>query len=320
MDDLERPQLGDVIDSPVAIVGMACRFPMAPSPSAFWRLLRAGADAITDAPPARRADNIFYDSAAKPDRAAASAHRAGFLDRIDEFDADFFGISPREARELDPQQRLMLELAWEVLEDARIAPDSAAGSQTGVYLGTIADDYAALVHERGLESVTGHTMTGLHRSFIANRVSYALGLRGPSLTVDTGQSSSLVAVHLACASLRRGECAVAMAGGVHLNIAAQSTMQVLRLGALSPAGSCAVFDASADGFVRGEGAGAVAAEAAGQGARRRRPGVLRHPGQRRQQRRRHLGQPGRARRARAARGAARRLPAGRGPGDQRPVR
>jgi len=240
----------------IAIIGLACRFPMAPSPAAFWRLLRTGADAVTDAPPHRRADNCLYDLASRPD-GSAMPYRAGFLDRIDAFDADFFGVSPREADAMDPQQRLMLELIWEVFEDARTAPDSFRGSQTGVFVGAIADDYATLVHQRGLESITRHTMTGLQRSFIANRVSYTLGLRGPSLTVDTGQSSSLVAVHLACASLQRQECTIAVAGGVHLHIAAHSTMQAIRLGVLSPDGICAAFDERAGGFVRGEGAGAV---------------------------------------------------------------
>ena len=239
----------------IAIVGLACRFPMAPSPADFWRLLRTGTDAVTDAPPDRRADNPLYDPESAP--AGTVPYRAGFLDRVDAFDADFFGVSPREAEAMDPQQRLMLELAWEVVEDARTAPDALRGSRTGVFVGTLADDYAALVHERGPAAITRHTMTGLHRSFIANRVSYTLGLRGPSLTVDTGQSSSLSAVHLACESLRRGECTLAVAGGVHLNIAAPGTLQTLRLGVLSPSGVCATFDASADGFVRGEGGGAV---------------------------------------------------------------
>src|SRR6185437_2045449 len=185
------------------------------------------------------------------------AYRGGFLDRIDEFDADFFGISPREARAMDPQQRLMLELTWEAFEDARVAPGALSESKAGVFIGAIADDYAALVHQRGLDAITAHSMTGLQRSFIANRVSYALGLRGPSLTVDTGQSSSLVAVHLAAASLQRQECAVAMAGGVQLNIAEAGTTQAIKLGVLSPDGKCAAFDERAGGIVRGEGAGAV---------------------------------------------------------------
>src|SRR5581483_9254813 len=237
----------------IAIVGLACRFPAAPSPAAFWRLLRDGTDAVTDAPPHRRADNCLYH----PGEQQSPAHRGGFLDRIAEFDAAFFGISPREAQDMDPQQRRMLELIWEVTEDARVAPDSLRESRTGVFVGAMADDYAALVHQRALESVTGHTMTGLQRGFIANRVSYTLGLRGPSLTVDTGQSSSLVAVHLACASLRRGECSVAVAGGVHLNIAAHGTMAAVKLGVLSPDGICAALDERAAGIVRGEGAGAV---------------------------------------------------------------
>ena len=239
----------------IAVIGLACRFPLAPSPAAFWRLLCAGTDAVTDAPADRRAYNDLYDPASLDGEAVS--HRGGFLDRVDAFDADFFGISPREAEAMDPQQRLMLELVWEAFEDGRTAPGAFRGTATGVFFGVMADDYASLVHERGLESVTSHTMTGLQRSFVANRVSYALGLRGPSLIVDTGQSSSLVAVHLACESLRRGECSVAVAGGVHLNIAAHATMEAVRLGVLSPEGFCATFDEGAEGIVRGEGGGAV---------------------------------------------------------------
>ncbi|MFB7907310.1 type I polyketide synthase [Kitasatospora sp. NPDC056076] len=223
----------------VAVVGIGCRFPQADGPEAFWRLLRAGGDAVTGRP---------------GDRGPA---RGGFLDRVDGFDPEFFGISRREAVAMDPQQRLALELAWEALEDARTGPAGLAGSRTGVFLGVIADDYAALLHGLGPEAVTGHTLTGLQRGVTANRISYALGLHGPSLVVDTGQSSSLTAVHLACASLRSGESELALAGGVSLILAPQSTLALERAGTLSPAGRCHTFDARADGYVRGEGGGIV---------------------------------------------------------------
>jgi acyl transferase domain-containing protein len=140
---------------------------------------------------------------------------------------------------MDPQQRLMLELSWEALENAGIVPSSIKGSQTGVFVGAIWDDYGTLLTRRGAEAITRHTMTGLHRSIIANRASYKLGLHGPSLAVDTGQSSSLVAVHLACESLRRGESTLALTGGVNLTLAPESTLASEEFGGLSPDGrSC----------------------------------------------------------------------------------
>ncbi|MFI9323548.1 type I polyketide synthase [Kitasatospora aureofaciens] len=223
----------------VAVVGIGCRFPQADGPTAFWRLLRGGGDAVTGR---------------TGDRGPA---RGGFLDRVDGFDPEFFGISRREAVAMDPQQRLALELAWEALEDARTRPDGLADSRTGVFLGVIADDYATLLHGLGPEAVTGHTLTGLQRGVTANRISYALGLNGPSLVVDTGQSSSLAAVHLACASLRSGESELALAGGVSLILAPQSTLALERAGTLSPQGRCFTFDERADGYVRGEGGGVV---------------------------------------------------------------
>lgn len=227
----------------IAVVGIACRLPGAVGPDEFWRLLRDGADAIGDAPASRSA--------------GAAVPRGGFLDRVDGFDAGFFGIAPREAAELDPQQRLMLELGWEALEDAGTVPAAQAGGRTGVFLGVAADDYAALSGRRGGGSATPHSLTGLHRSMVANRVSYLLGLRGPSLTVDAGQSSSLVSVHLACQSLRSGESDTAFAGGVSLNLAPESTDRVAKFGALSPDFRCFTFDARANGYVRGEGGGVV---------------------------------------------------------------
>src|SRR5262249_30672042 len=156
----------------------------------------------------------------------------------DEFDAAFFGISPREATVMDPQQRLVLELCWEALEDAGIVASALAESSAGVFIGNIASDYATLFSRRGGGRISPHMMTGLNRGIIANRVSYTLGLRGPSLTVDSAQSSSLLAVHLACASLRSGESSVALAGGVNLMLDPQSTATVERFGALSPDGRC----------------------------------------------------------------------------------
>ncbi|MFF8775226.1 beta-ketoacyl synthase N-terminal-like domain-containing protein, partial [Kitasatospora sp. NPDC015120] len=230
----------------VAVVGLACRLPGAPDPGAFWDLLREGRDAVGE-PPAGRWPS---DTPGVP--------RAGaFLERIDTFDAAFFGISPREAAAMDPQQRLVLELGWEVLEDAGRLPARLRDSRTGVFVGAFLDDYAALVHRRGPDAVDRHTLTGLNRGMIANRLSYQLGLRGPSLTVDTAQSSSLVAVHLACESLRSGESELALALGVNLIAAPDSTLGAARFGGLSPHGRSRPLDAAADGYARGEGGVAV---------------------------------------------------------------
>ncbi len=223
------------------MVGMSCRLPGAPGPASLRRLLAEGREAVGDVPPGRWADGD-------------TTGRGGFVSDVDGFDAPFFGISPREAAAMDPQQRLVLELAWEACEDARIAPGTLRGSGTAVVVGAIAGDYA-LLHDR--LGAGPHTLTGTHRSLIANRVSYVLGLRGPSLTVDSGQSSSLVAVHLAAEQLRRGTAAVALAGGVNLNLLAAGTETVDRFGALSPQGRCHTFDSRADGYVRGEGGGLV---------------------------------------------------------------
>jgi len=233
------------LNEPIAVVGMACRLPGASSPAQFWQLLHDGVDAITEAPRGR------WESDALPVR------RGGFLDRIDGFDPAFFGIAPREAAMMDPQQRLVLELAWEALEDARIVPADLADTGTGVFIGAIWDDYATLLYRTGIESISQYAVTGSHRSIIANRVSYLLGVHGPSMTVDTGQSSSLVAVHMACESLRSGESTTAIVGGVNLNILAESTMGTIRFGGLSPDGRCYTFDARANGYVRGEGGGVV---------------------------------------------------------------
>ncbi|WP_420000099.1 type I polyketide synthase [Streptomyces boninensis] len=233
-------------DDAIAVIGLSCRFPGAPDPDAFWSLLRNGEDAVTEAPADRREQSAAYAS-----------FRGGFLDQPDYFDADFFGISAREAAAMDPQQRLALELAWEGLEHAGVLPETLQGSDTGVFVGSIWDDYAKLAHQHGAAALTQHSLTGLHRSVIANRLSYVLGLQGPSLVVDSGQSSSLVAVHMACESLRTGESAIALAGGVSLNLIPESFHIADHFGGLSPDGRCYTFDARANGYVRGEGGGLV---------------------------------------------------------------
>ncbi|MCX4783638.1 type I polyketide synthase [Streptomyces sp. NBC_01264] len=233
----------------IAVIGMSCRLPMAFGPADFWQMLRSGTDAITDAPPGRW-------NTAEP-QAGAGVRRGGFIDGIGDFDAEFFAISPREAAAMDPQQRLVLELAWEALEDAGVLPARLRDSRTAVFVGTLRDDYTSLANQYGEQVITQHSMTGLNRGVIANRVSYYLGLRGPSLTVDAAQSSSLVAVHLACESLRSGESTTAIAAGINLNILGESAVTEERFGGLSPDGTAYTFDARANGFVRGEGGGAV---------------------------------------------------------------
>ncbi|MFJ8582969.1 type I polyketide synthase, partial [Micromonospora sp. NPDC093277] len=232
---------------PVAVVGLACRLPGAADPGAFWRLLTTGASALGEVPPDRWSGPVD----------GGAVRQGGFLDDIGDFDAGFFGISPREATAMDPQQRLMLELAWEVVEDAGTTPAALASTPTGVFVGAIWDDYAHLTYRGGTELITPHTVTGLHRSILANRISYLFDLRGPSLAVDTGQSSSLVAVHLACESLRNGESTTALAGGVNLAVLAESAIGAEQFGGLSPDGRCFTFDARANGYARSEGAALV---------------------------------------------------------------
>ncbi|MBB5802191.1 acyl transferase domain-containing protein [Saccharothrix ecbatanensis] len=229
----------------IAVVGLSCRLPGCTSTSAFWELLRQGGKSITQPPRGRWP------------AAGEIVRYGGFLDAVDEFDPAFFGITPREAAMMDPQQRLMLELSWSALEDAGIVPDRLDRSAVGVFVGAIGDDYAALLHRRGPDSITQYSLTGLSRGIIANRISYFLDLHGPSMTVDTGQSSSLVAVHLACQSLRHGESSLAVVGGVNLNLADETTFATAKFGALSTGDRVFTFDERADGYVRGEGGGVV---------------------------------------------------------------
>ncbi|WP_274919514.1 type I polyketide synthase [Streptomyces sp. WZ-12] len=236
---------------PIALVGISCRLPGAADPSAYWQLLEDGRDAVGTVHPSRR-------KLLEQGGTADSFRWGGFLDDVDFFDPLFFGISPREAVAMDPQQRLVLELAWEALEDAGIAPGGLQGSDTGVFMGSSWSDYAAMAHQSGSQHDVGpHTATGTLDSIIANRVSYVLGLQGPSMALDTACSSSLVAVHLACQSLRDGESGLALAGGVNLNLITDHFLAMERAGALSPDGRIKAFDARANGYVRAEGAAVV---------------------------------------------------------------
>ncbi|WP_437606619.1 beta-ketoacyl synthase N-terminal-like domain-containing protein [Sorangium sp. So ce834] len=252
----ERDALARARAEPIAVIGMACRLPGgASTPEAYWRLLEDGVDAVTEIPAERWRLDPAPDEA--PDPRARAVRWGGFLRDVDLFDAQFFGISPREAERMDPQQRLLLEVAWEALERGGQVPERLAGSSTGVFLGITTNDYAHLcgAFDPGAQDI--HTMTGNFFSFPAGRLSYTLGLQGPSLTVDTACSSSLVAIHLACQSLRSGECALALAGGVNLLLSPVMMRLIATTGALSPDGRCKVFDAEASGFVRGEGCGLV---------------------------------------------------------------
>ncbi|MBZ4422807.1 type I polyketide synthase [Myxococcus sp. RHSTA-1-4] len=241
---------------PVAIIGMACRFPGgATNPESFWRLLHDGVDAVTEVPPSRwtqeEAARLGPEALDKP-----GARWGAFLDEVDRFDAEFFGISPREAHRMDPQQRLLLEVAWEALESAGQDASKLAGSRTGVFAGVYNDDYARL--ELGTPSdQDASSVTGTINSVVAGRLSYLLDLQGPCMVIDTACSSSLVALHLACQSLRDGECSLALAGGVNLILSPHSSLRVARGDALAPDGRCKTFDARANGFVRGEGCGVV---------------------------------------------------------------
>ncbi|MFJ8434754.1 acyltransferase domain-containing protein [Kitasatospora sp. NPDC094019] len=233
-------------NEPVAVVGIGCRFPGGADPAGFWQLLVEGGDAVGPVPAARRAllnDRVRW---------------GGFIDGIDQFDPLFFGISPREAVQMDPQQRLVLELCWEALEDAGIAPNSLVGSDTGVFMASCWGDYAALAHYRGPDAqITPHTATGMHDGIIANRVSYVLGLQGPSMAIDAACAGSLVSVHVGCQSIQLGESDLVLAGGVNLSFVSDYYTAMDAMGALAPDGRCKSFDARANGYVRGEGAGVV---------------------------------------------------------------
>lgn len=243
---------------PIAIVGIGCRFPGgSDDPETFWGLMRDGIDAVNEVPSDRWDLDVYYDP--NPETPGKMYVRSGgFLDCIDQFDAHFFGISPREALSLDAQHRLLLEVAWEALENAGQNPDRLAGTQTGVFVGITTNDYAQLLKFNEPDAIDAYHLTGNHPNFASGRISYFFGLQGPTMTVDTACSSSLVTVHLACQSLRAGECGLALAGGVNLILSPFETIAACKARMLAPDGHCKTFDARADGFARGEGCGILA--------------------------------------------------------------
>lgn len=242
------------VNEPIAIIGLSCRFPQAEGPQAFWELLRSGVDAITEVPPDRWDVDAFH--ATEPGAGKVTTRFGAFLDNVDLFDPAFFGISPREAARMDPQQRILLEVSWEALENAFIPPPSLAGTRTGVFVGISSYDYSRLQFDDP-ERIDAYAGTGNAHSIAANRLSYVFDLRGPSMAVDTACSSSLVSVHLACQSLRNGESDLALAGGANLILTPELTITFSQARMLAPDGRCKTFDASADGYVRGEGCGMV---------------------------------------------------------------
>jgi myxalamid-type polyketide synthase MxaC len=249
----------------LAIIGMGCRFPgAADSPDSYWSLIAEARDAVIDVPRDRWPHEMFFGE----DEAVGKMRfrQAGFVDGIGSFDAAFFGISPREAERMDPQQRMLLQVAWDAIDDAGLNVESLAGSRTGVWVGVNSHDYLNL-QLRDTESIDTYTLVGGTSSIIANRLSYLLDLRGPSLAVDTACSTALVAVHLACQSLRSGECDLAIVGAVNLIISPFTTMAHVRGMPMAADYRCKTFDARADGYVRGEGCGVIVLRRASDAAR-----------------------------------------------------
>lgn len=240
---------------PIAVVGIAGRFPGAPDLDTYWDNLLAGRDQVREIPPDRWDWRAHHDASSRLP-GATQCRWGGFLDDIYGFDAAFFRIAPREAQLMDPQQRLFLEACWAALENAGYDPRRLSGSPTGVFAGVSLHDYLQVLEGAGSE-VVGHTATGNVHSIVPNRVSYLLDLRGPSEAVDTACSSSLVALHRAVGALRTGECDAAIAGGVNVLLSPKWFTSFDRAGMLSSHGRCATFDHAADGYVRGEGVGAV---------------------------------------------------------------
>lgn len=240
---------------PIAIVGIGCRFPKAKNPESFWHLLRDGVDAIAQVPPERWDIDAFYES--KPATPGKMNSRwAGFIDQVDLFDPSFFGISARETEHMDPQQRLVLEVAWEALENTGLVPKTLTGSQTGVFIGLTNADYHKIIYKDSSQ-IGAYSATGTTPCIAANRLSYLLNLRGPSMAIDTACSSSLVAIHLACQSLRSGESNLCLAGGVNLMLTPEPAISCSQAQMMAPDGRCKTFDASADGYTRGEGCGII---------------------------------------------------------------
>jgi len=248
-----QPQVPTVAlqDEAIAIIGMAGRFPGAETIEEFWQQLAAGTDLIREVPAAR----WTWQQTGQVDE-AHPPNWGGFLTDVAGFDAAFFGISPREAALMDPQQRLFLETVWSVIEDAGYPPSALAGTATGIFVGVANMDYANLMAQSGMP-VEPHATTGVSHAMLANRVSYLFDLHGPSEPIDTACSSALIAVHRAIEAIRSGSCDQAIAGGVNVLLSEDLFVSFSKAGMLSPGGRCRTFDAAADGYVRGEGVGAV---------------------------------------------------------------
>jgi acyl transferase domain-containing protein/aryl carrier-like protein/protein-L-isoaspartate O-methyltransferase len=240
---------------PIGIVGIGCRFPGAKNPESFWQLLRNGVDAITEIPPDRWDIDAFYDpTPATPGK--MHTRWGGFLEQVDRFDASFFGISPRETERMDPQQRILLEVTWEALENAGLVPESLSGSRTGVFVGISNSDYTQLLI-KNYSNINAYNAVGCSSCISANRISYFLNLRGPSVAIDTACSASLVALHFACQSLKNFESDLCIVGGVNLILSPETNITFSQARMMAPDGRCKTFDASADGYVRAEGCGVV---------------------------------------------------------------
>jgi acyl transferase domain-containing protein/acyl carrier protein len=255
--DAKVQSLENARNEPIAIVGVGCRIPGGcNTPAEYWKLLDQGRDAVSEVPPDRWNIEEYFDP--DPDAAGRMSSRwGGFLNSVDTFDAAFFGISRREAVSIDPQQRILLEVCWEALENAGQSPHKLHGSQTGVYVGISTGDYHHLLLDRGHEAIDAYLATGSAHSVAAGRVAYVLGLQGPNFPVDTACSSSLVAVHLAVQGLRNRECHLALAGGVNVLLSPEISIALSQSHMFASDGRCKAFDAAADGFVRAEGCGVI---------------------------------------------------------------
>ena len=247
-----------ISNNDIAIIGMGCRFPgQANDPYQFWENLKSGKNCITETPSSRwNSENYF--SEVKNKKAKMNTKWGGYIDGFDEFDPAFFGISPREADFIDPQQRKLLEVSWEAMEDGGLKPSTLGGKTIGVFVGGFTLDYKIMQFTNpSFENLDSHTATGIMMTMLSNRISYIYNFNGPSMSVDTACSSSIVAVDLACKSLQQGDSEIALAGGVLINVAPQYTISETQGGFLSPTGSSHAFAATANGYVRSEGSGIV---------------------------------------------------------------
>ncbi len=241
-------------DTDVAVIGLDCRMPGAANPAQFWDNLIRNVNSVREVSADRWDTGRFFGDSREPNK--THSKWAGLMDDVDKFDAKFFQISPTEAQSMDPQQRLMLELSWGCLEDAGYPPSALSGTDTGVYIGVAGLDYRELL-DANAPSVEAHRSTGNYLSIVANRVSHFFNLRGPSTPFDTACSSALFALHHAVRSINSGESCMALVGGINVLLTATTFIAFAKTGMLSPRGQCRTFDAGADGYVRGEGAGMI---------------------------------------------------------------